>query len=162
MSPGLKLIAIVGSALIVIVVVMVLFRPYFLARKLQPDNRGNYQRPASTSGSDIPQPAEPPEVYSYTGYVMSVDNAASRLIIQTSRGQKSVKYDLETEITSTTIPSESERRTLSTERILEQLDVQTTVKAAAISAGDMVMVTSQTNIREMSEFTASKIIIINY
>lgn len=160
-----------GSAkgiVITLVVVLVLggLAYYFVsARSSQPYSAPTANEPTmQTPGTSTPEPvtAPPPtEVYSYVGEVRSVGNG--QLLILAKKDQNlveadtaiTVKVDANTQVIRRTIP-----RTLPEDGTAPVFK-QENIALSDIQAGEQVTVVSATNILGLTEFTASRIEVLN-
>lgn len=102
-----------------------------------------------------PAAEEPPEVYSYTGQIKDI--GFNSIILVTSSGTKTISYD-----DSTTILKQQNEFDPSTPPSAEDIAAsKIEASRADLKVGSTIKITSLTNIRELGNFTASTIIIID-
>lgn len=152
-----------GLIIVVVVVVVLAAAAYFIfgSSSFKPGAKPGANVPAANQNETAKPSQVPNEVYSYVGTVEKVSNgqitvmAKKDLNLLDADATLTVKADANTQVIKRTIP-----RVLPAEGgagLFKQEDVT----ISDIAVGDQVTVVSATNVRGITDFTASRIEVLN-
>jgi len=163
MSPAPKRNTTMIMVVVVVVAIILLALGYYLTSNHgQPQPTGKQPTTNQPSEQTGNQPAVPNEVYSYVGEVTNVGNGDITVLAKptvnylTKETTLTVKITDQTQIVRRTIP-----KTLPKNGDTANLFKQETIKASDLAKGDQVTVVSADNIKDKTDFTASRIEVLN-